>query len=267
LRLLQWTCDEDCRYECSRNHTDYRRARDEPPLQYFGKWPFVRVLGTQEWFSSIFSLGNLVPAIWAVIVLMTDLRCRLAPHRVRLIYLYYALTACLAWTCSAWFHARDNKLSELADYAMSDLFIVTGATVAVYRLLNVRHMVSIALVHGIGFAVFVAQVTYLVVIKFDYGWNTTWAVLVNCITSIGWIIYVVKWWGKRPYVWKLAWFHALCWLAAMNEFFDYAPFYDLLDAHAIWHGATIPLAGLTWSFIVDDCRFEGSLEDARHKIE
>ena len=53
----------------------------------------------------------------------------------------------------------------------------------------------------------------------------------------------------------------------MNEVFDYPPLYDLLDAHAIWHGATMPLAALYWSYIVDDCRFEGVAEDVRHKVD
>jgi hypothetical protein len=104
-------------------------------------------------------------------------------------------------------------------------------------------------------------------VKFDYGWNTTWAVLVNVVTSVGWLSYIYTFWGRRRYMWKLAWFEVLCWLAAMNELFDYAPLFDLLDAHAVWHGATMPLAALTWSFVVDDCRFEGLRDEARHKID
>jgi post-GPI attachment to proteins factor 3 len=39
-----------------------RALRDEKhqPIKYYGKWPFRRVAGMQEFFSVLFSLGNLV---------------------------------------------------------------------------------------------------------------------------------------------------------------------------------------------------------------
>jgi hypothetical protein len=74
-------------------------------------------------------------------------------------YERYSITACLAWFCSAWFHARDNKTSELADYAMSDLFIATGAAVSLIRLYNLSGVKMWSL-HIIGFVAFVAQVPH-----------------------------------------------------------------------------------------------------------
>jgi hypothetical protein len=31
---------------------------------------------------------------------------------------------------------------------------------------------------------------------------------------------------------------------------------ELLDAHAVWHGSTIPLGFLFWTFLTDDAREE-----------
>src|SRR4051794_16075892 len=121
-------------------------------------------------------------------MLTFDARCRLSPNRIRYTYLWYyfllffslfslqarwniillyllfivsifrySITACLAWTCSAWFHARDNKTSELADYSMSDLFIATGAAVTLHRLFDLRGA-KMWLIQIIGFALFFAQV-------------------------------------------------------------------------------------------------------------
>lgn len=36
------------------------------------------------------------------------------------------------------------------------------------------------------------------------------------------------------------------------ELFDFAPLFRLLDAHALWHLATIPLAAAWWRFLCSD---------------
>ena len=40
------------------------------------------------------------------------------------------------------------------------------------------------------------------------------------------------------------------------KIFDFPPRHDLIDAHAVWHGGTIPLGFLWYSFLVDDAAFE-----------
>ena len=60
LRATAWTCDADCKYSCMRTDLATIKAAGERIVQYYGKWPFIRVFGAQEIFSVIFSLGNLV---------------------------------------------------------------------------------------------------------------------------------------------------------------------------------------------------------------
>ena len=53
-------------------------------------------------------------------------------------------------------------------------------------------------------------------------------------------------------------------LAMSLELFDFAPFFRLLDAHALWHAATIPLAMGWWSFLCSDAiELEGAQLQAR----
>lgn len=47
-------------------------------------------------------------------------------------------------------------------------------------------------------------------------------------------------------------------LAMVLETFDFPPFKGYMDAHALWHATTIPLAFLWWSFIRDDAEFRTS---------
>jgi len=55
-----------------------------------------------------------------------------------------------------------------------------------------------------------------------------------------------------PYAWKPGVVQVLTWLAGLCELFDFAPFWDLLDGHAIWHGLTIGIGFFMWGFILED---------------
>ncbi|XP_035689763.1 post-GPI attachment to proteins factor 3-like [Branchiostoma floridae] len=58
MGLLGWDCTEECKYECMWDtvQTFQRAGKDVP--QFYGKWPFVRVLGAQEPASVVFSVLN-----------------------------------------------------------------------------------------------------------------------------------------------------------------------------------------------------------------
>lgn len=60
-KLLFWDCISDCDYQCQHIITRWRIDEEEEIYQFHGKWPFLRVLGTQEFFSTIFSIGNFIP--------------------------------------------------------------------------------------------------------------------------------------------------------------------------------------------------------------
>lgn len=49
-------------------------------------------------------------------------------------------------------------------------------------------------------------------------------------------------------------------MLAMNaavslEILDFAPIWGLVDAHALWHAATVPLTGVWYAFIVADVAY------------
>jgi hypothetical protein len=41
-----------------------------------------------------------------------------------------------------------------------------------------------------------------------------------------------------------------------GQVFDFPPWRNLIDAHAVWHAGTIPLAYLWYSFLTDDAAYE-----------
>ena len=76
--------------------------------QYYGKWPFTRVLGMQELFSVLFSFGNMIPFVYY----RNAWRKRASP-KFYLVPLFkiYCLVGINTWLWSAAFHARDTWVS------------------------------------------------------------------------------------------------------------------------------------------------------------
>ena len=49
----------------------------------------------------------------------------------------------------------------------------------------------------------------------------------------------------------------------MLELNDFPPLFDLLDAHALWHGLTIPLVYAWWSFLMDEAAAAAASRNAK----
>jgi len=103
LRLTRWTCADECKYACMHALTDLAVESGVPVQQYYGKWPFWRLVGMQEPASVAFSVANLL-----MHVLGADwLRRGVHPaHPMRPFYLTWAYLSINAWVWSAVFHTR-----------------------------------------------------------------------------------------------------------------------------------------------------------------
>jgi hypothetical protein len=72
------------------------------------------------------------------------------------------------------------------------------------------------------------------------------------ITFVGiWIVWSIIHF-RRPEAKLSLSFSVLILLAGALEVFDFPPWYDLVDAHALWHFATIPLTVLWYKFLTMD---------------
>lgn len=256
LRLTLWSCEENCGYECMRENHALRLARGEQVVKYYGKWPFVRVLGTQELFSSLFSVANAIPHAQYYVLLRT-----LAPDASPLKTLWRVSAAINVhtWFWSAVFHARDCTLTERLDYFCASMAIAFGVFIALQRALGIRGGVARwASLATVG-ALYAAHVSYMQWVRFDYGWNMKVSISAMGVYTLLWIIWAAR--ARRaPHRWKLLAGLGCLWASASLEVFDFAPFWDLVDAHAVWHGLTVPLAYLHYSFVADDCRAQAATE-------
>lgn len=85
------------------------------------------------------------------------------------------------------------------------------------------------------------------------GWN----IVVCSVIGVGTLVLWTTWASmtSHPSVTKV-WICSLGAAGAMLlEIFDFPPLLGVLDAHSLWHAATVPLTLIWWGFIADDARF------------
>lgn len=219
LRLTQWSCLDDIKYDCMHNITTSAIKKGEPVLQYYGKWPFWRFAGIQEPASVAFSLLNL----WMHCKGWKAMRRRISEtHPMRRYYLLSAVVNMNAWIWSAIFHTRglstsllsfivlnsaaDKPLTEKLDYFSAALTIVYTLFYAVVRLCHLyappgapsdlkknqsagqhpllRHWASLCT------TVYLLHITYLSILEhFDYTYNIIFNAIIANIHNLLWLFY------------------------------------------------------------------------------
>ena len=109
FRLAQWTCTDECKYQCMRVITDGAVNENRPILQYYGKWPFLRYAGMQEPASVAFSVLNLIAHLYGARIVSRSVP---KDHPMRPYYLAWSYISMNAWFWSSVFHARGLILSK-----------------------------------------------------------------------------------------------------------------------------------------------------------
>jgi hypothetical protein len=254
LRLFGWTCRSNCQYDCMWRVVEERRAKGFETLQYHGKWPFARLGGFQEAASVIFSAANGI-AHWKGYMGYCRVLGKRANARVWWLHSHYTLylmASLVAWASAVLFHTRDVWWTERADYFSAMTSIFFGLHMAIIRhcqfigsgaqLLTAIPLVGLLLYH----------LYYMNMVSFDYGWNMI--LLGTCFGIFGliWLVWGIRNFHRQPHA-KLAivWVLGAC-AASSLELLDFHPWWDLVDAHALWHAATVPLVLLLWRIYTID---------------
>jgi hypothetical protein len=94
--------------------------------------------------------------------------------------------------------------------------------------------------------------------KFDFGLNMR-IMIVTAVSFIslftGWsLLHLVQ--GKRPHA---KWALLACVMSAgasLLEVKDFPPIFNLIDAHALWHLATIPIVLVWYKFYAKDANYD-----------
>ncbi|KAI0781491.1 Per1-like protein [Trametes elegans] len=282
LRLTRWTCVDDCKYGCMHLITDHAIQQNAPVQQYYGKWPFWRFAGMQEPASVLFSVLNFVAHAAGA----RKIRARVPDgHPMKKYYLGFAYASMNAWVWSSVFHTRDLPTTEKLDYFSAALAILYGLYYTVIRLFHLypvgrSRLTStspnpksriLAAWTAVCACVFLSHISYLTLLpRFDYTYNIIYNLVVGMAHNLLWLCYslparfsIIHRYPGRPKTYrpahasKPALFALLTTAATGLELFDFPPWGRIIDAHSLWHLATVPIAVIWYDFLVDDASDEG----------
>lgn len=266
LALSGWTCGAECRYRCMVEVEGGKQANGGAPEKYYGKWPFRRVLGLQEPAAVAFSAFNFLATAYGLAafrrLVLVDLTRRPdgsgsgaggGPlYEYTGLWTVHGLLSLHSWLWSALFHARDVKLTERWDYSSAVSVLGFALVLAIIRTASLRLEAPRVMVSAPIVAFVATHILYLNFYDFDYGLNMKVCVAMGAAQLLLW----AAWAGATRHVAR-----AKLWAtaagtagAALLEVFDFPPLLGALDAHALWHLATVPLSLLWWSFACDDAR-------------
>ncbi|KIY48237.1 Per1-like protein [Fistulina hepatica ATCC 64428] len=279
LRLTMWTCPDDCKYTCMHAITDVAITSGFRVQQYYGKWPFWRLAGMQEPASVAFSLLNL----WAHAYGGARIRKSIPDsHPMKVYYVMWSYVSINTWLWSAVFHTRDLPSTEKLDYFSAALTILCAFHYTVIRLFRLypaydAFSTSVSgksrttvrrLWNAVCMTAFIVHVTYLTLLpRFDYTYNMAFSLVIGMLHNALWLVYASPIRFQRfplastvyrpSFVNKAGVFVILTMASTLLELFDFPPFARVLDAHALWHLTTAPIAVYWYRFLLEDCRDEG----------
>ncbi|CCA74371.1 related to PER1 protein, involved in manganese homeostasis [Serendipita indica DSM 11827] len=275
LRLTRWTCEEDCKYRCSHIVTDIAIREGRQIEQYYGKWAFWRYMGIQEPLSVLFSVLNL----WAHLRGSNKLRRGIARnHPMRPYYNWFTVVNVNLWFWSCVYHTRDWWWTERLDYFAAGLGVIYSVYYSVVRLYHLylkpgslpyestfRHHFLVP--WGVLCTVlYIVHVFYLSVLpRFDYGWNMKVNLTVGVLHNLLWMAYSLPYPpfqrfrtmpnSYRPsYVFHPALIVLTMFAAISLEIIDFPPLWRTIDAHSLWHLATVPIVWKWYDFLIKDAQ-------------
>ncbi|XP_044732988.1 post-GPI attachment to proteins factor 3 [Chrysoperla carnea] len=251
LKLLRWTCKDNCNYECMWGTVDALVSRNWDVPQFHGKWPFVRIFGIQEPASTLFSLMNLA------------VHCRYFYYLIHLngdqtMVRFWKMNSIVnihGWIWSCIFHTRDVRLTEIMDYICAFSIVSFSLLCALIRLSYWKTRKIKCIFTIIMLIVFLNHTAYLATGLFDYSYNMFLNVFVGGLTCVLWIIWCLKNIHKYKHLRKCLIFVTLMPAVTAFEILDFPPIWWLIDAHSLWHLATVPLNIVFYNFIIEDIRY------------
>ncbi|KAL3986172.1 Per1-like family protein [Acanthocheilonema viteae] len=251
-----------CRYSCIWKTVKYFDdvLRLSVP-QFYGKWPFLAVwlplivpVPVQELASVIFSVLNLLTTL-SMYRTVKHLR---NSNRLKIVWTTYSVIGIVMWTCSVVFHWADFWLTEYLDYFAACAFIVFALFASIsFTTKSLQNCYRGRILWSFLFIIFLylyINHVYSLMIYFDYGYNMKICIACSFLTAIIYYIWLAQQWklrdrsNRRSLIYLAV---VVTWglLSILLEILDFVPLYWIIDSHALFHLATVPLPLLMTRFI------------------
>ncbi|KAJ0180233.1 hypothetical protein K1T71_003637 [Dendrolimus kikuchii] len=249
-KIFMWSCSDECKYQCMWQTVDAFQERLGIVPKFYGKWPFVRVLGAQEPASAFASILNLATNVYMYSKMRMLFPVRSTP--LVLFWHVFAIICMNAWIWSMIFHIKDTPFTEFMDYVCALSMVGALFVAAVVRVFyGRRNLTLLTLAYPLFY--FANHVTYLYTGRVDYDFNMKVNIFYGVTGSLIWLTWACYHFIRGAgYMWRLVAFTTLSGVTLALEVFDFPPLGDVWDAHAIWHLSTAPLPLLFYKFVIDD---------------
>lgn len=238
--IVDWSCYEQVKYDCMRNHNFGRLTAGLPVMKYYGHWCFERYFGLEEPGSVLFSILNILPHFNYILKYIIA-----KPAFIRDPWLAgYALIGMNGWIASTVFHSHKTDIHINYDYISALIFLSYGLMLAIRRVLKfaVKTYVINAILSFGWFLIF-WRIREMIRGKVTFDAHMTLCIAIVVITTSLWVFWCL-WsaWQVRHYQrkinMKLRWKNLACqiWLmiASSLELFDFPAYLGIFDAHALW---------------------------------
>ncbi|XP_041366016.1 post-GPI attachment to proteins factor 3-like [Gigantopelta aegis] len=251
MQLLQWSCIDECKYDCMWKTVDAFHNDNSNVPQFYGKWPFVRLWGMQEPASVVFSLLNGLGHL-GIFYFQSKV-----PKSTPMYYVWHgsAIISANAWFWSMVFHTRDKDFTEMMDYFCAFSLVVYTLFAFGCRVLDTKKRWRIVILGICLGGFYLSHIAYLGLVKFDYGYNMKVNIATGFVNMCAWLLWCYRHRRKQPYVIKCAFVIIGLNIMLLLEVFDLPPYLWVFDAHSLWHAGTIPLLYPWYSFLTDDCLY------------
>ncbi|EGW32170.1 uncharacterized protein SPAPADRAFT_138601 [Spathaspora passalidarum NRRL Y-27907] len=270
-----WSCESVCNYQCQQLITNQRESIGLEMVQFYGKWPFIKVFGVQEFFSTLFSLGNFYVNYHNLFKLLRQYRRGGSGSEYQVMYSQYVIllvASCIGWIFSTVFHFRDVPLTETLDYFGAFAIVLSNLNAITVRFFQLyKHTIILRIWQASLVMLYIYHTTRLLDF-WDYQYNMQMNVFVGLTAMILWIAhslskyrefqshfhiynnsiqilpYETRLLTKLNYLWisrsslipLIPIFNNIFLLGGLSfEMNDFAPIARLVDAHSLWHLTTI----------------------------
>lgn len=230
--------------------TRQRRDSGLDVFKYHGHWAFTRYGGLEEPASVLFSLLNAMPHALRL-AKRREASDKAHPYFMSAHLSLYPFVAITTWLASAVFHAHKTPLTTLVDYCCALVFLCYGLWLTLRRVLGSPARAQACLVFALGLGSLWTRLRAMCSGRVSYDAHMHTCIAVAAATMLSWLA-----WFAHQLLWRSGEPHpynkfrcVLCQAgfgaASLLELFDFPPVWLVLDAHALWHLATVPL-GFVW---------------------
>lgn len=172
-----------------------------------------------------------------------------------------------AWFWSTVFHTRDTDLTEKMDYFCASAVILYSIYLCCVRTVGLQHPSVASAFGALLLLLLSAHISYLSLIRFDYGYNMMANVTIGLVNLAWWLAWCLRNRRRLPHTRRCVVVVLLLQALSLLELLDFPPLFWVLDAHAIWHISTIPLHILFFRFLEDDSLYLLKESEAKFKLD